>query len=202
MDRFQEEYFKSQPFFAVSDDAYERMHEQLMNGASFVKTYLHRCPNAYDKSKCNCIFFKNVLNNDNHIVRIFGGKVKPVYSFSELRTLEGMPSRDVSTSTTTNSNSSSSTTTRTAAVNSTTTPVEPCPIEPGHMLGHGSSDRRPQDAHIVTPADIHAERSGINPPGTIDQKLHEQKVFESKENFLEKEEIYRPRPTININRVL
>ena len=49
----------------------------------------------------------------------------------------------------------------------------------GFPLGHSEKQmRRPQDSHIVTPGDIHAERSGLIPKEEIDQKLREQHIGE------------------------
>ncbi len=96
MEEAQKAHFDSQPFFLVTDDAYERMLNELLKGAPFVKTYINVCPHVGTgsdlktmQSNCNCFFNKNVLNADKKIVRTFGNESKPVYSSSMFMNLYG-----------------------------------------------------------------------------------------------------------------
>ena len=80
-----EEQLNSQPFYVVTDDAYERMMSKLMNGDKYVKTYIGVCP--HKKNECVCRFNLNYLQN-NSIVRCNQGVVKKVYKMSDLQQSE------------------------------------------------------------------------------------------------------------------
>jgi hypothetical protein len=68
-----------QPFFAVSDDAYERMYQRLCDGEPFVKSFIGVCPSKHER--CSCKYFKNILVDDK-MVREVEGVYKPVLSVS------------------------------------------------------------------------------------------------------------------------
>jgi hypothetical protein len=76
--------YSNQPFYVVTDDAYERMLAKLQSGESFVKTYLNVCPHKSEK-ECKCVYYKNTLK-DGMIIR---GE-KPVIPVSTLLMLKVM----------------------------------------------------------------------------------------------------------------
>ena len=74
-----------QPFYVVSDDAYDRMKTSLLNGERFIKTYTTICPHQ-TKTDCNCPYNINFLKDDK-IVRISNKQLKIVYPLSQLSKL-------------------------------------------------------------------------------------------------------------------
>ena len=79
------ELLNKQPFYIVSDDAYDRMKTSLLNGEKFVKTYTTICPHQ-TKTDCNCPYNINFLKDDK-IVRISNKQLKIVYPLSQLSKL-------------------------------------------------------------------------------------------------------------------
>ena len=84
------DYFNSQPFFGVSDDAFVRMMETLKRGEP-APTYLTQCPHRgkpNPEAHCKCPQFENILE-DGFIMRKFGNKTKPVLSETMIKILTG-----------------------------------------------------------------------------------------------------------------
>lgn len=76
-------HWRSQPFYVVNDEAYERMKNKLESGESNVEyTYMTTCPHSV-KSNCRCPRMMNILKN-GRIVRLIDGEEKPVLKLSEL----------------------------------------------------------------------------------------------------------------------
>ena len=67
------------PFYVLNDAAYTRMYHKLKHGSRFEWSYVGTCPHP---GVCDCPKFMNVLKDDK-IIRIIGGKQKPVYKASE-----------------------------------------------------------------------------------------------------------------------
>jgi len=87
---FQSTYFHSQPFFVVTDDAYERLLQKLKRGES-APTYHHGCPSAgkpNPEAHCTCVSFDNVLVKGG-IERRFKNESKPVIPVSVLMFYKG-----------------------------------------------------------------------------------------------------------------
>jgi len=72
----------AQPFYVVTDDAYDRMMDKLLCGERYVKTYLSVCPHKRKKD-CKCSFNLNFLK-EGKIVRANKGIIKPVIKLSDL----------------------------------------------------------------------------------------------------------------------
>ena len=68
-----------QPYFAVSNDAYERMYKRLSDGEPFVKSFIGVCPNKHER--CSCKYFKNILVGGKMVREVEEG-YKPVLSVS------------------------------------------------------------------------------------------------------------------------
>lgn len=82
------ELSKNNPFGVLNDEAYDRMllHLKLYGGTQ--KSYMSLCPHR-TKSKCDCPYETNYLDDDDNIVRDAGdGKTKIVISRSMLNNLK------------------------------------------------------------------------------------------------------------------
>ena len=73
----------SQPFYVITDAAYDRMFHKLNNGSRFEWSFPGPCPHF---GKCVCPKFMNVLK-DGKIIRVANGKQKPVYKASDCQTM-------------------------------------------------------------------------------------------------------------------
>jgi len=74
----------AQPFYVVTDDAYDRMMDKLLCGERYVKTYSEwGCPHSQTTNDCKCSFNLNFLK-EGKIVRANKGIIKPVIKLSDL----------------------------------------------------------------------------------------------------------------------
>ena len=72
----------AQPYFVVSDAAYDRMYQKLKNGSRFEWTFTSVVCEKDANGKCICPKMMNVLKDDR-LIRIANGTQKPVYKVSE-----------------------------------------------------------------------------------------------------------------------
>ena len=72
----------TQPYFVVSDAAYDRMYQKLKNGSRFEWSFTSVVCEKDASGKCICPKMMNVLKDDR-IIRIANGTQKPVYKVSE-----------------------------------------------------------------------------------------------------------------------
>jgi len=86
-------HLDKQPFYVVSDDAYDRMVLKCEE-FGFDKTYTNICSHK-DKTKCNCPFNLNVLDKtnrfdfyDKQLMRLNKGIYKPVMKLSTIMNLK------------------------------------------------------------------------------------------------------------------
>lgn len=81
-------HLDKQPFYVVSDDAYDRMVLKCEE-FGFAKTFTNGCPHKH-KTKCKCDFNLNVLDKtnrfnygyDKQLMRLNNGIYKPVMKLS------------------------------------------------------------------------------------------------------------------------
>ena len=72
---------KEQPFYVVTDDAYDRMLNKLIKGEP-AYTYITTCPHR-NPADCRCPKNENILK-EGRIVRIVDGVEKKVMKLSEM----------------------------------------------------------------------------------------------------------------------
>jgi hypothetical protein len=73
----------NEALFVIEDEAHGRILSRLKSGERYVKSFvLGRCPHKV--GQCACPFALNFLDEDGKMVRTANGKIKPVYSISEL----------------------------------------------------------------------------------------------------------------------
>ena len=75
--------WENQPFFVITDEAYDRMLQQLQSGEPHVWSYKNICP-CSRMEDCRCTKYKNILNAEGKMVRVIGGVQKPVLRTSEV----------------------------------------------------------------------------------------------------------------------
>jgi hypothetical protein len=72
----------AQPYFVISDAAYDRMYQKLKKGSRFEWSFTSVVCEKDASGKCICPKMMNVLKDDR-IIRIANGTQKPVYKVSE-----------------------------------------------------------------------------------------------------------------------
>jgi hypothetical protein len=80
------EMWNNQPYFVIDDEAYNRIIDKLMSGTTkYEKTYMTVCKEDC-KSKCKCPFHLSFIKDDM-LVRLVNGKIKPVFSLTQIKYL-------------------------------------------------------------------------------------------------------------------
>jgi hypothetical protein len=72
----------AQPFYAIEFNSFMRIFQKLHDGEPWVKSYIGMCPHPIDREteKCDCPYYKNILNKNGFVVREVDGELKPVFA--------------------------------------------------------------------------------------------------------------------------
>jgi hypothetical protein len=68
--------------FVIEDEAHGRILSRLKSGERYVKSFVGVCP--HEVGQCICPFALNFLDENGKMVRTANGKIRPVFSISEL----------------------------------------------------------------------------------------------------------------------